>query len=161
MRIGSFRIDANWGHLAGVTAGAAFIVWYMLDTYRASSSIQNIGLIVPAGIGALGLYLFIVVQDVKIVRVNAAEAGPRPNGLMSISTENWRVPAFMVLLGLLLIGMAYIGFDIAAVLFIASGLYILNERRWLLLIIYSILFGLGVTYFFTSMLSLPISTLVI
>lgn len=156
MTIGSYRIKADWGHVAGVTAGAAFILWYMLDTLRASRAIENIGLIIPAGTMALVLWLVIVARDIRITRIPDAPERVGEDENKTRFGENWRVPAFMVLLVFLLLGMIYVGFDLSAMLFIAVGLFILNERRWYVLTGYSIGFGLGAAYFFKSMLSSPI-----
>lgn len=156
MTIGSYRIKADWGHVAGVTAGAAFILWYMLDTLRASLAIQNIGLIIPAGTIALVLWLVIVAGDIRITRISGAPERAGEDDKRAKFGENWRVPVFMGLLVLLLLGMIYVGFDLTAMVFIAVGLYILNERRWYVLIGYSVGFGLGAAYFFKSMLSYPI-----
>lgn len=156
MTIGSFRIQADWGHVAGVTAGAAFILWYMLDTLRASRAIENIGLIIPAGTIALVLWAVIVVRDIRITRISGASVRAGGGSEKAKFNENWRVPIFMVLLVLLLLGMVYVGFDLTAIAFIAVGLYILNERRWYVIAGYSVTSGLGAAYFFKSMLSTPI-----
>lgn len=160
IRVGQRVLTGDWAHLAGVTAGAAYCVWYMYDTWRASSDIENVGFIIPAGLLALALYGYVVARDIRVTAVAAAKpemSGPRA----APSIEGWRTPTFMALMGVFIIGMSYVGFDVSSVAFIGVSLAVLGERRWLLLAAYSTVFGLGVTYFFKSMLSLPIPTLVL
>ena len=40
---------ATWGHIALLAGFAAFIVWYVADSFLASSQITNLLLIVPVG----------------------------------------------------------------------------------------------------------------
>jgi len=64
------------------------------------------------------------------------------------------LPVMVMFTGYIL-SLEYIGFDVGTVLFIAIFLRLHGELRWHWIILYSVLFGLIMSYFFSQMLPYP------
>ena len=156
MRVGSYRVRVEAGHLAFVGAIAAFCVWYWLDAREASTSIQNLLLIQPASILALGLCAMVAMSAIKVER---AEAGAKPAGGDAPSARQWRGPIVAVLLALHVATLLHVGFDVATFAFLAASMFALGERRPVFLIGYAAVFALAMSYAFKFMLSVPVPTL--
>ena len=159
MRIGSYQVKADWGHMALAVSITLFCIWYLFDARTASPNIQNMLLIFPATILAIALFLVIVAQEVKVSRVQGVEA--RSGASLSFhwpDLDRMRLPLFMGLLGVYVFTMEGVGFDLATFLFLALSLALQGERRWIWLIGFSLVFALFVTWVFKAMIPEPIPT---
>ena len=65
----------------------------------------------------------------------------------------------MGLLGLYLMGLIYVAFDLATFLFIWLSLVFQGERRKVVAFVYALLFALGVTWCLKLMVPFPFTTL--
>ncbi len=163
MRIGSVRLVVEWGHLALVAGIAGFCVWYWLDARAASSNVQNLLLIQPAALLALGLCVVVAAGSIRVHRnrTGGDEAAPEPEHAPKHATRDWRGIQIAALLGLFVASLLCAGFDVATFVFMAAGMYVLGERRPLLLAGYSAGFAAAMSYAFKFMLSVPVPTLIL
>ncbi|MBI3936047.1 MAG: tripartite tricarboxylate transporter TctB family protein [Betaproteobacteria bacterium] len=165
MRIGSSRLRVEWGHLAFVLAIAAFCAWYWLDARAASTSTQNLLLIQPAALLALFLCAVIATRLVNVERVaDEAKSGEESAG----AAAPWealrhsgalRGVLFAALLGAYVAAVLFAGFDLATFVFLAAGMFLLGERRPLVLVGFAALFAAALSYSFKNMLSVPVPTI--
>ncbi|MBI3044417.1 MAG: tripartite tricarboxylate transporter TctB family protein [Betaproteobacteria bacterium] len=155
MKVGSYRVRVEGGHLAFVGAIAAFCVWYWLDARAASTNVQNLLLIQPAAFLALALCVAIAAGTVKADRPDASAEPPG-------AAPSARDGRGLVVAGLLVLYVAvllYIGFEVATFAFLAGSMYALGERRPVFLVVFSGAFAGAMSYAFKFMLSVPVPTL--
>ena len=157
MRIGSYRVSADLGHLAFLAAMASFCAWYLLDTWRASDEVENLLLILPGVVIAICLGVVILFETVHISREAPAKDDPAPAA--KTPPLDWRIPAMILLLILFVLSMAFIPYDIATIAFVFLSLALNGERRWPVLLAYPVVFSVLVTYTFKNILSLEFPTL--
>ena len=145
-------------HVAFVSAIVGFCAWYLFDARSASTNVQNLLLVEPAAILVLVLYIVILRDAVTVERLGAS--------LPSVSQREKLAPRFrrrifgaMALLGLYVLTMAEIGFDIATFLYVLATLCLLGERRISVLLLVPLLFSAIVIYAFGTLLSLPVPLL--
>ncbi|MCP1337915.1 tripartite tricarboxylate transporter TctB family protein [Futiania mangrovi] len=142
----------SWGHLAFIGAAAAFLIWYFLDAYGASSRLENLMLIAPATAIGLGLCLFLAAAEF----VTVEGAAPRT----ALPAVDPRVPLFMALLAAYVAALVYdLGFDVASFLFLAASLWVLGERRPTLLVVFPAVFTVLIVLGMQELLSIPVPTL--
>jgi putative tricarboxylic transport membrane protein len=151
-----FVVDAP--HVAFVSAIVGFCTWYLFDARIASTNVQNLLLVEPAAIVVLVLYVVTLRDAVTVERLGS----PRP----SVSPREQLTPHFrrrifgaMALLGLYVLTMAAIGFDLATFLYVLATLRLLGERRLTVLLLVPLLFCAIVIYAFGTLLSLPVPLL--
>lgn len=121
-----------------------FVIWYFYDANRALSSVENLLLIGPITVVTLGLCL---AELIRYLREDEVEDKGKEN-IKDV------FPAMLIFTGYIL-SLEFLGFDIGTTLFVAIFLKIHGETKWKQLIIYSILFGFLVPYFFSQMLPYP------
>jgi hypothetical protein len=145
-------------HVAFVSAIVGFCAWYLFDARSASTNVQNLLLVEPAAILVFVLYIVILRDAVTVERLGAS--------LPSVSQREKLAPRFrrrifgaMALLGLYVLTMAEIGFDIATFLYVLATLCLLGERRISVLLLVPLLFSAIVIYAFGTLLSLPVPLL--
>ena len=155
----------DWSHLALLTFFAAVSGWYLLDTVQASRRVENLIFVVPLATFTLVMCAVGVVRAVFPRREPApAAAQDTGTGEPSGGTPAKAAPltavtaALMAAFGVYVAVMDTIGFDIASLLFLGAALWIQGERRWPLLLVYTPLFALGVTWGFKQMLPYPMPT---
>jgi len=131
----------NFGVLLAVTL---FVLWYLYDAYKALASIENLILIGPIAVVTLGLC---VAEFIRYLREDETNNSDK---------ENIRdvLPAMVIFIGYVL-SLEYLGFDIGTTLFTAIFLKVHGEKNWKMILIYSVLFGFLVSYFFSLMLPYP------
>jgi hypothetical protein len=141
MRGLSLKKSANFGVLFAVTL---FILWYLFDAYSALASIENLILIGPIAAVTLSLC---TAEFIRYLREDEIED---PN------QESFRdvFPAMVIFTGYIL-SLDFLGFDLGTTLFIAIFLRMHGETKWKMILIYSVLFGFLVSYFFSQMLPYP------
>jgi len=131
-------------NLGVLLAISLFVIWYFYDANRALSSVENLLLIGPISVVTLGLCF---AELIRYLREEEVEDKSKE----SIKDV---FPAMLIFTGYIL-SLEFLGFDIGTTLFIAIFLKVHGETKWKLLIIYSILFGFLVPYFFSQMLPYP------
>lgn len=121
---------------------AAFVLWYAIDTHNASSSIENIILILPVAAITLCLciYEFFTQKD-----INKDE---KKDSFLSV------IPV-MVLFTLYVLSLEILGFDIGTVLFLGLFLFFHGEKRLPWILAYSLVYGFIIAFFFSQMLPYP------
>lgn len=163
MRIGRHTYAIDYGHLALITLIAAAVFWYLLDTRSVSLSVNNLLLVQPVAIFALAMYLFILPQcfhkvDVREAALAASEKDPLSPTISDDSSDMLRTAALSVSLGLLVLFLDTIGFDIAIFLFTLAAMVICGERRPVRLLLFSCAVTLVAIYGFRAMIPYPMPT---
>lgn len=129
-----------------VLAGLAmFTLWYLYDAWQASTSAENLILILPIA----GLTMLLCAMDlIQQLRSGATEQHESREPVADI----------MPVMGLFVVyvlTLERLGFDLGTVLFIAIFLWLQGERRKIWLLGYSLSFGFLVALFFSYMLPYP------
>lgn len=163
--MGKFRKRFDIGHATFVLFITSFVIWYFIDAYSASSSIQNLILIAPASALALVLCAIVLFQIFSAPKSPAPEKVPEKGDEAGTETvDGWkrfRSPIFIVLFGLYILTMDVIGFDVATFLFVAAAMFLQGERRLWVIAGYSLGFGTLVILVFSMLLPYPMMTLVV
>ncbi|WP_051231568.1 tripartite tricarboxylate transporter TctB family protein [Stutzerimonas azotifigens] len=149
------RSASDIGGILLPLALAAGFAFYALDVYRKARGVTDWMLIVPtAAVGVLAL-LFIMSQVLRRQARKQTEQAGRSN-------ESIR-PAlgFMALLLAYACTLPYIGFDVATFLFLALALRLQGERRWWVLLLFSLVVTVPVVLLFVKLLSVKLFTLVL
>jgi putative tricarboxylic transport membrane protein len=131
----------NFGVLLAVSL---FILWYLYDAYTALASIENLILIGPIAVLTLGLC---TAEFIRYIREDEIDNSNKE----SIKDV---LPAMVIFTGYIL-SLEFLGFDLGTTLFTAIFLVVHGEKRWKLIVMYSLLFGVLVPYFFSQMLPYP------
>ncbi len=121
-----------------------FIGWYFYDAYSELASTENLIFIAPVAVVTLGLCAAEFIRNLR-------EKELEPKKMESIRDA---IPAMVIFAGYIL-SLEFIGFDVGTTLFIAIYLRLHGEVRWQWIILYSVLFGLIMSYFFSQMLPYP------
>jgi hypothetical protein len=129
--------------------------WYLIDSYKASATTENLLLILPAGIVVLCLSLWIFVTS---FRASLASAEPKEKERKKEEKEVSVIGA-MIILAAYIISMDWIGFDVATFLFIGSLMFLQGERRIAWLTGFSFIFAFLVALFFEYMIPYPMPML--
>lgn len=137
----------DWEHIFFIAVVLLFLAWYLWTATAASPTFSNLILIAPVGAVAAGLVLYIGAAEIfghnAIVRASgvapnaeAAEAAPSRFRAGSLTT----IMLLMVLFALFVVGIPYIGFDLATFFFVIATLWLLGERR----VIFTVSLALGI-----------------
>ena len=143
-------------HFLFLTALVGFCVWYFVDAYTASDTLENLLLIEPAVIGVVILYFIILRSVIQVVPDAGVATVPRAALSRLVGV---RIFGGMALLIAYVAVMGVIGFDVATVLYVAATLALLGERRPAMLVVLPLLFGGVVVYAFRQMVTVPVPTL--
>lgn len=130
--------------LAGLTAA------YGIDSYRASSHILNLILVLPVTVIVLALCTIQFAIDVRRVRERVAATEP-VGGIVPV----------MALFAAYVVTLEWLGFDVGTFLFIGTFLWLQGERRWPWIIGYALAFSMLIAIFFSTMLPYPMPLLLI
>lgn len=160
MKMVAFRNRIDLGHLLFVLFILACVVWYFIDAYSASSSIQNLILIAPASGLALVLCAVVLFQILRPPKT-VAEEDKTEKMETAGGWARHRTPIFIVLFGLYVLTLDVIGFDVATYLFVAGAMLLQGERRPWVVVGYSLGFGTLVVWVFTMLLPYPMLTVVV
>jgi len=132
-------------------------VWYLLDAYGASSSTENLLLILPVATVVIVLCLWILgrvfFQTSKQKAKTDAEEHTKP--------EKKKVSVFgaMIILAAFVLSMDWVGFDLATFVFLAALMFLQGERRPIWLVGFSLVYAILVSLFFESMIPYPMPML--
>lgn len=119
-----------------------FALWYLYDTYTASSRVENLILIAPIAVIVMALCIFEFIRNIKDKNTEKKEQAK--NAIIGI-----------IIFGAYILSLEYLGFDIGTAVFMAIYLIVNGERRWFLIAFYSIVFALVISAFFAYMLPYP------
>lgn len=123
---------------------ALFVTWYLLDAYNINASVENLILIGPVGLLTLGLCIAEFIRFVK----NSENNEKQEKNIRDV------VPAMIIFSGYIM-SLEYLGFDLGTILFVGIYLRVNGEKSWKWIVVYSILFGILIPYFFSLMLPYP------
>ncbi len=128
-----------------------FITWYAYDAYSALASTENMIFIAPIAGVTLILCLLELYNQLK---TKDKEEGTVKDKFKDI------IPAIFIFTGYIL-SLEFLGFDIGTILFVAIFLKVHGEKKWKNIVFYSLLFGILVPLFFSSMLPYPMPMLIL
>jgi putative tricarboxylic transport membrane protein len=136
----------DWEHLVFLAIVLIFLVWYLWTATAASPTFSNLILIAPIGAvaGILALYIgavetfghTAVMKAAAFGQGAAAETAPSRFRAGSLTT----IGLLMVLFGLFVVAIPYVGFDVATFVFVLATLWLLGERR----VLFSLSLALGI-----------------
>ncbi|MBW3694495.1 tripartite tricarboxylate transporter TctB family protein [Vibrio sp. T187] len=129
---------------------AAFVCWYTLAAWQASTAVENLILIVPIASIALIMCLAEMVRQ-GMQKASDSDTNSEPSSPDSVVTV---LPIIALFSGYVL-SLETIGFDIATTLFVGAFLWLQKERRLVWVVGYSVAFGLLMSTFFAQMLPYP------
>ncbi len=132
--------------------------WYLTDSFLASSSVENLLLILPAATIVIVLCCWIIGRTVyKFYKSRADDVADREAN----KTEKKPVSVFgaMCILAGFVFSMDWIGFDVATFLFMAGLMFLQGERRIFWLGGFSLVFAILVSLFFEYMIPYPMPML--
>jgi putative tricarboxylic transport membrane protein len=148
------KIAVDIPHLVFATGIAGWIAWFCWDAWRASSSIENLILIVPVSAIAIVLYLFVAAGCFQpVAECGEQRASPRHPLAPGVGLK---VAGSMALLIALVVAGPLVGFDIACFVYMLAMLAFLGERRIAILLLIPPLFSVVVIYCFSTLLSTPL-----
>lgn len=164
MRLGPWKIEVEYGHLALVAVIAGVTGFYLTDTVQVSRNTNNIILVVPLALLLLGLCVLVFTQCIRLQKAGTPEPIAQPAD-ESDNQEQEQSPmdllrAFLLLMGVgaLVIGYPLIGLDVATLLFMVFALVLLGVRGWLFIPIYAASFTLVVVGGASWLLPYPLPT---
>lgn len=137
--------------MAVLIALAGFTIWYLSDAWSVSSDVENLVLIMPISIAILLMCCWEFFKNLFREEVTHHD-------------EEKPIKTVVPVIGLFsiyVLGLEWLGFDVATILFVAAFLWLQGERRWHWLIAYSLCFGFFVAVFFSSMLPYPMPMLLL
>lgn len=134
-------------------------IWYLIDAYKAEASVENLLLIVPAGVVVICLCLWILASQLFLKEQTAEVSVEVEEKKDKEPKEEVSVLGAMIILGVYVLTMNWIGFDVATFGFIASLMFLQGERRITMLIGFSLVFSFLVSLFFEYMIPYPMPML--
>ncbi|WP_102108621.1 tripartite tricarboxylate transporter TctB family protein [Oceaniglobus roseus] len=156
----SRHLTGGAGHLALLAAFAAFTVWYTADAWAAQSKVQNMLLIGPAAALSLVLILVLAVAEARRI-AKGTDAAPPPETPPDTFAAKHGTPIAAGLMGVYVIAMPLVGFDVATVVYVAVSMVLQGARDWRIILAFSLVAGLLPVWAIEEMLSIPVPTLVL
>lgn len=129
---------------------ASLVTLYGIDTYRASSEVLNLILVLPIIVLVLVLC---AAQFIAELREDKTEA-PERESVAEVAPVIGLFAAYVL-------SLQWLGFDIGTALFVAVFLWLQGERRLPWIFGYSISLGFGLAMFFSTMLPYPMPMLIL
>lgn len=149
--------QAPYAELALPVLFLTVTVWYLVDSYRASATIENLLLILPTSVVVLTLCAWIALRTLVLTPSRQEEEAlleeEKPK------EKKVSVLGAMIILAAYVLSMGFIGFDVATFLFIAALMFLQGERRIGWLIGFSLIFAFLVSLFFQYMIPYPMPML--
>ncbi|WP_249978294.1 tripartite tricarboxylate transporter TctB family protein [Vreelandella olivaria] len=142
----------DYGDFLVLIGLASFTLWYLLDAISVSAKPQNLLLILPLSIIVLTIIALELVLRLKRGTLFRASLEEEPL---------YRTLPVVGLFAAYVLSLETLGFDLATVLFVALFLILKGERKWFAIAGYSVVFGLGVVFFFSQMLPYPMTLLLL
>jgi hypothetical protein len=136
-----YRVSAEWGHIAFVSAIAITCLIYVLDTLSVSHHVNNIILVVPASGLILLLCVWVLISGISIRKVSPDVSNGQEQ---AISLEDKKALAksiaLMALTGVYVAIIEFVGLDIASFAYLIVILVLLGERRPIFVLCYALIF---------------------
>ena len=136
-----YRVSAEWGHIAFVSAIAITCLIYVLDTLSVSHHVNNIILVVPASGLILLLCVWVLISGISIRKVSPDVSNGQDQ---AISLEDKKALAksiaLMALTGVYVAIIEFVGLDIASFAYLIVILVLLGERRPIFVLCYALIF---------------------
>ena len=166
------RLADGPGHLLLLCIFVLFSLWYALDAYMAQQKVENLLLIWPATLIVLILALGLAARQLRAMRQTRTVHGKGDAQTDQANTDepapetvSFQARYGTVLsatgLGLYVLSLPFLGFDVATALFVAASMRLQGERNPIVICLFAVLVAtlpiLGIEY----MLSLPVPTLVL
>ncbi len=149
------KYHCDWGHISFLVALLLIISLYLMDSIMASRKAENLMMILPVCLIGIGICLW----QIRLSTRPRASTPPSETTKTETHLFKYRVPIFMGLLGLYLVGLIYVAFDVATFLFIWLSLLMQGEQRKFLAFFYALLFAVGVTWCLKLMVPFPFTTM--
>lgn len=149
----------NYAELGLPTFFFLVTVWYLIDAYKADSTTENLLLILPAAAVVIGLCLWILASQFIFARAEGEEPKEQKEEKSAEDKEVSVLGAMIILAGYVL-GMNWIGFDVATFLFIGALMFLQGERRIAMLVGFSFTFAFIISLFFEYMIPYPMPMLI-
>ena len=148
------KIAVDMPHFIFATGVAGWVAWFCWDAWHASSSIENLILIVPVSAVAIILYFFVAASCFQRIAESAElPASPRHPLAPGVGVK---IAGSMALLIALVVAGPLVGFDVACFFYMLAMLAFLGERRIPVLLLVPPLFCVVVIYCFNTLLSTPL-----
>jgi len=151
------KITVDWGHLALLAVFAGLILTYLFDARATSMRVNNLLLVQPVSILAIGLLLLVLPQCFRRERPEdegepdtAAAQKPKETPL-----DLAKILATMVTFVVLAFSMEAIGFDVAVFTFLVIGIFLCGERNWIANIAFSTIFTALLVYGYGAIIPFP------
>lgn len=141
MNFPKYRITANWGHIVFVTFIVAVCLSYLYDVLSVSLHIHNTILVVPSVGAVLLLYVWVVLSDVRVRRLDAnSDKDEISTAAGEDRTALTKSMVLMVAVGVYAFGYEHLGLDLASFVFMVVVLFLLGERRPIFVVGYAAIF---------------------
>ena len=174
------HLSGGLGHLLLLSVFVLFSVWYALDAYMAQQKVENLLLIWPAAIIVLVLAVGLAAAQARaMMQTRAAHAhgdaetqveddaedaqvdGDEPAPQAPSFQARYGTPLSAIGLGLYVLSLPFLGFDVATALFVAASMRLQGERNPVVICLFAVMVAtlpiLGIEY----MLSVPVPTVVL
>jgi putative tricarboxylic transport membrane protein len=129
---------------------ASLVILYGYDTYRASTDVLNLILVLPV----IGIVLVLCLVQFVIEVRDVGDEKPQRESVADVAPVIGLFATYVLTL-------EWLGFDIGTLLFMAAFLWMQGERRWQWLLGYSVSLSFGLAWFFSSMLPYPMPMLIL
>jgi len=170
MNKASTKISSDWGHIGLLALFILGTLVFLYDTLSESFRLENVIVILPVSA------LVIVLCSVQVIRQVLRTKSQRGDALgpsldhkkieelaAEIAPKRWiesvRIPAFMVLLGLYILGLVYVAFDFSTFSFLFLALWLQGEKHLLFGAIYAAFLAWALTLGLSYMVPFPFPTL--
>jgi hypothetical protein len=170
MNKASIKISSDWGHIGLLALFILGTLVFLYDTLSESFRLENVIVILP--VSALVIVLCVVQGIRQVARAKSQRVDAHGSSLDQKKTEElapekspkrWidsvKIPAFMVLLGLYILGLVYIAFDLSTFLFLFFALWLQGEKHLLFGAIYAAFLAWALTLGLTYMVPFPFPTM--
>ncbi len=152
------RIDTAAPVLVAL-AIAGFSIVYVTSAYMGSSRIQNVIFIIPMAVLIVLLTLVLLSRSFRS-RKNPLEVSEAP---VAATPKEGTAPLGIagMMFGLIVYAavIPWLGFDVASILYMAGCLWVQGERRPIVVIAFSVLFSLAITWLLINGARIPAPTL--
>ena len=160
------------GHLVLLAGFSAFAIWYALDAWRAQAKVENMLLIGPVALIVLGIMAFQAARQIIRLRSEARAGGGADSdgplhapeadvGRVASLRARYGAPLSAIGLGLYVIALPLIGFDVATAVFVMCNMLLQGERNPFIIAAFSLLVATLPVIAIEAMLSVPVPTLVL
>lgn len=169
MNKASTKTGSDWGHIGLLALFILGTLVFLYDTLSESFRLENVIVILPVSALVIVLCVVQVIGQVSRARAlrsaaldssadqeNSIETAPEP------APKRWkdrvRVPAFMALLGLYILGLIYVAFDLSTFLFLLLSLWLQGEKHLWFAALYAAFLAGALTWGLTYMVPFPFPT---